>query len=174
MSSADDEEFWPGEGLIVSPEAVDLDVLDDAFSYFVRSLNMAISRDWEARIADLDEMKGTGKVTALFLIGKYPGIHPSTIAEINMKDRAEVARLLNAMEKSGLIYRKPGRKDSRSWCLFITEKGERVLEELRKRIRTSRHFLDDISDDEYQQTIDLMRKIYWRLVMAPRPAGEPQ
>ncbi|NLS20070.1 MarR family transcriptional regulator [Rhizobium sp. P40RR-XXII] len=165
------EEIWPGEGLVVSPDTVDLDVLNDTFSFFVRSLSIEVSRDWDARISDIDEMRGTGKVTALFLISKYPGIHPSTIAQVSSKDRAEIARLLTGMEKAGLIYRKAGRRDSRSWSLFITEKGESSLSEIRQRIRQSRDFLADILDEEYDQAMALLRKIYWRLVMTPRPPG---
>ncbi|MCL6707860.1 hypothetical protein M8R20_12700 [Pseudomonas sp. R2.Fl] len=170
-SVEDVEADWPGEGLTVSPETIDLDVLNDTFSYFIRDLNIAVSRDWDARVADMEEIRGTGKVTALFMIGKYPGIHPSTIAQINLRDRAEVARTLNVLEKAGLIHRKTGRRDSRAWSLFLTEKGEECVEELRRRIRESRQFLSDISDEEYGQVMDLLRRIYWRLVMTPRPAG---
>ncbi|UWL61879.1 MarR family transcriptional regulator [Brucella pseudintermedia] len=172
MSKPDDkQEEWPGEGLVVSPETIDLDVLDDTFSYFIRDLNIAVSRDWEARLEGMDELRGTGKVTALLAINKYPGIHPSTIAQINLRDRAEVARTLNALEKDGLIYRRPGRKDSRSWSLFLTDKGKDIIEPLRQRIRESRQFLYDVSDEEYEQVMGLLRRIYWRLVMAPHPVG---
>lgn len=163
---------WPGEGLVVSPETIDLDVLHDTFSYFIRDINIAVSRDWDARIADMEDIRGTGKVTALFMIANYPGIHPSAIAQINLRDRAEVARTLNGLEKAGLIHRKTGRKDSRSWSLFLTEAGEKCVVELRKRIQESRKFLCDISDDEYEQAMNVLRRIYWRLVMAPHPVGE--
>ncbi|HEY0122018.1 MAG TPA: MarR family transcriptional regulator [Rhizobium sp.] len=165
------EEVWPGEGLVVSSETVDLDVLDETFSYFIRDLNIAVSRDWEARLQGLEELRGTGKVAALLAINKYPGIHPSAIAQINLRDRAEVARTLNRLEKDGLIYRRPGRKDSRSWSLFLTEKGEAIVEPLRQRIRESRQFLFDVGDEEYEQAMTLLRRIYWRLVMTPRPVG---
>lgn len=161
----------PGEELVISPETIDLDVLNHAISYFIRDLNIAVSRDWEARISDLDDMKGTGKVIAMFLISRYPGIRPSTIAQISLRDRAEVARQINSLEKAGLIYRKTGRKDSRSWSLFITENGEHRVEQLRQRVKESRQFLSDVSDEEYEQVMTLLRKIYWRVVMEPRPAG---
>lgn len=169
--SEDFDDIWPGEGLFVSPETVDLDVLNETFSFFVRSIGIEVSRDWDARISDIEEMRGTGKVTALFMISKYPGIHPSTIAQVSSKDRAEIARLLTGMEKAGLIYRKAGRKDSRSWSLFITDKGEALLSEIRQRVRASRQFLSDVSDKEYDQVMELLRKIYWRMVMSPRPPG---
>jgi len=169
---ADDSlEDAPGDDLVVSPETIDLDVLNDTFSYFIRDLNIAVSRDWDARVSDLEDMTGTGKVTALLIINRYPGIRPSTIAQINLRDRAEVARTVNSLEKAGLVYRQTGRKDSRSWSLFITEKGKERVEQIRQRIRDSREFLSDVSDEEYEQVMALLRRIYWRLVMAPRPAG---
>lgn len=172
-SVADDiDADWPGEGLLVSPETIDLDVLNDTFSYFIRDLNIAVSRDWDARISDMEEIRGTGKVTALLMIDNYPGIHPSTIAQINLRDRAEVARTLNGLEKAGLIYRRTGRKDSRSWSLFLTDSGRECAEELRRRIRESRQFLCDVSDEEYEQAMTVLRRIYWRLVMNPHPVGE--
>lgn len=171
-TSADDAmEDAPGEDLVVSPETIDLDVLNGAFNYFIRDLNIAVSRDWEARVSDLGDMSGTGKVTALLMINRYPGIRPSAIAQINLRDRAEVARTINSLEKAGLVYRKAGLKDSRSWSLFITEKGKERVEQIRHRIQESREFLSDVSDEEYEQVMTLLRRIYWRLVMTPRPAG---
>lgn len=170
-SDNEDRAEWPGEGLTVSPETIDLDVLDNTFSYFVRDLNIAVSRDWESRLKGMEELIGTGKVTAMLVINKYPGIHPSTIAQINMRDRAEAARTLNALEKDGLIYRLPGRQDSRSWSLFLTEKGQALIEPLRQRILESREFLSDVTEEEYEQAMTLLRRIYWRLVMAPRDTG---
>ncbi|GEM_PF-2866981 len=170
--SANDDVEWLGEGIVVSPETINLDVLNDTFSYFIRDINIAVSRDWDARIADMGAVRGTGKVTALFMIANYPGIHPSTIAQINLRDRAEVARTLNGLEAAGLIRRITGRKDSRAWSLFLTEKGEECVVELRKRITDSRKFLCDISDEEYEQAMGVLRRIYWRLVMTPRPVGE--
>lgn len=169
---ANEDVEWPGEGIVVSPETIDLDVLNDTFSYFIRDINIAVSRDWDARIADMEAIRGTGKVTALFMIANYPGIHPSAIAQINLRDRAEVARTLNGLEAAGLIRRKTGRKDSRSWSLFLTEEGEECVVELRKRIKESRKFLCDITDDEYEQAMSVLRRIYWRFVMAPHPVGE--
>lgn len=167
---ADDAmEDAPGEDLVVSPETIDLDVLNGAFNYFIRDLNIAVSRDWDARVSDLGDMSGTGKVTALLLINRYPGIRPSTIAQL--RDRAEVARTLNSLEKAGLIYRQSALKDSRSWSLFITDKGKERVEQIRQRILESREFLSDVSDEEYEQVMTLLRRIYWRLVMAPRPVG---
>lgn len=160
-----------GEDVVVSPETIDLDVLDVTLSYYLRSLNMAVSRDWESRLDGLDAVRGVGKVIALFLIANHPGIRPSVIAQVSLKDRSEIARLLDGLETAGLITRRTNTTDSRAWALFLTEEGHRVVKELRRRVRESRAYFAHVSDEEYDQVIALLRKIYWRVVTEPRLTG---
>jgi DNA-binding MarR family transcriptional regulator len=156
------------EGIVISPETVDLDVLDDTLSFYLRSLNVAVSRDWESRLDGLEMIKGTGKVTALFLIGGHPGIWASVIARIAMKDRSEMGRLLDGLARHGLIERRRDAADSRARGLFLTEEGERVVAELRGRVRASRAYFSDVTADDYDKLLTMLRKIYWRIVSEPQ------
>lgn len=166
----------PGEMLGVFSEDINLDVLDHTLSYYLRVLNIAVSRDWESRLGELEVVRGTGKVTALMLIERHPGIRPSVIAQITLKDRSEIARILDGFEKNGLIYRRTNLLNSRAWALFLTDAGSRLVEDLRGRITDSRAFFDDVSDEEYEQVISLLRKIYWRVIRNPRQSdrGAPE
>lgn len=161
----------PGERVAALPEEIDLDVLDVTLSYYLRTLNGAVSRDWEARLDGLDAIRGFGKVTALFLIDNHPGIRPSVIAQVIMKDRSEVGRMLDGLEAAGLIARRTSTVDSRAWALFLTAEGERVAAEVRRRVRASRAFFADVPEEDYDRVIGLLRRIYWRVVTDPRPAG---
>ncbi|MBO0905013.1 MarR family winged helix-turn-helix transcriptional regulator [Jiella sonneratiae] len=152
-------------------EDVDLGVLDDTLSFFIRSLNLAVTRDLEARLEGLEVAHGTGRITALFLIGRHPGIRPSMIAAAAMKDRSAMARVLGDMEKQGLIRREADVADGRVQALHLTEKGEKLADEVRAIVRQSRDFFHDISDEEYAQVIDLLRGIYWRVVKSNQQKG---
>ena len=160
------------EGLVVSPETVDLDVLDDTLSFYLRSLNIAVSRDWESRLDGLEMIKGTGKVTALFLIARHPGIWASIIARLSMKDRSETGRLLDGLEREGLIERRKDTADSRARALFLTEKGEGVVVLLRNRVRDSRAYFSDVTAEDYDTLMTMLRKIYWRIVADTPAKGE--
>ena len=107
-------------------------------------------------------------MTALFLIANHPGIRPSVIAEVSMKDRSEMRRVLHGLEANGLITRRINSTDTRARALFLTEAGERTVAELRRRVRSSRAFFLDVPDDEYAQVMTLLRKIYWRVLTAHR------
>lgn len=160
-----------GETVAASPEQLDLDVLGDTLSFFVRSLNLAVSRDWDLRVDDLTPMRGTGRVTAVLLVSRHPGIRPSVLAQAAMKDRSEMGRILDGLEAAGLLTRRPSSTDSRARALYLTEAGERMADEVRRRVRESRTFFDDLSEEEYRAVIAPLRSLYWRLVTRPRTAG---
>jgi DNA-binding MarR family transcriptional regulator len=157
--------------LDLSAETVNFDVLNDTLSNFIRIINVAVSRDWEARIQDLPAVRGIGKVWTLFLIHNHPGIRPSTLATLSLRDRSDIARLLDALEKDGLIRRVTSPADSRAWELHLTAAGEALVVELRDRMKASRQFVGDVDDEDYTMLMQLLRKVYWKLVSSPRPTG---
>lgn len=160
-----------GEEIQAGPGELDLDVLDVTLSFFIRSLNIAVSRDWESRLDGLDAIRGAGRVTAILLIDNHPGIRPSVIAQAAMKDRSDMGRVLDGLETAGLIVRRTHSRDSRAWALFLTDEGRRVADLIRQRVRESRAFFGDLSEQEYDALICSLRALYWRIVTHPRTPG---
>lgn len=150
---------------------VDLGVLDETLSFYIRALNLAVTRDLDARLEGMDVARGTGKITALFLIARHPGIRPSVIASVAMKDRSTMARALDDMNRHGLVRREVDPKDGRGQLLFLTQKGETLSREVEVIVRQSRDFFSDISPEDYESVMALLRRIYWRLVRNEKPRG---
>ena len=75
------------------------------------------------------------------------------------------------MEKHGLIRREAGKEDGRVQALYLTAKGEELSANVREIVRQSRDFFHDISSEEYDQVIDLLRGIYWRVVKSGAANG---
>lgn len=171
-SEAKDQERGGRKRAVTRVEDVDLGVLDDTLSFYIRALNLGVTRDLDERLAGMDVARGTGKITALFLIGNHPGIRPSVIASAAMKDRSAMARVLDDMERHGLIRREPDPEDGRVQALFLTPKGEALSAEVEVIVRDSREFFHDISPEEYDQVLDLLRNIYRRLVKNEKPRGQ--
>ena len=86
-------------------ETVGLDVLEDTLSFYIRSINIALSRDLDERLEGLDVARGTGKITTLLLVDSHPGIRPSVIAQLIMRDRSAMGRLVDQMIGNELITR---------------------------------------------------------------------
>ncbi|MCC2614083.1 MarR family transcriptional regulator [Neorhizobium sp. Rsf11] len=144
---------------------IGLDVLEDTLSFYIRSLNMAVSRDLDQSLEGLDVARGTGKITTLLLVDRHPGIRPSVIAQMILKDRSAMGRLLEQMEEHGLLTREVSSDDNRAQALYITGKGRELADLIRPIItRQSRNFFSDITDEEHAMLIRVLGRTYRRVV----------
>lgn len=151
-------------GAALRAEDVDLGVLDGALSFFIRSINIAVTRDLNDRLDGLDLARGTGKITTLFLVENHPGIRPSVIADVIFKDRSAMGRILDDMAEAGLIRREVAESDQRAQALFLTDTGAELAVSVRGIVRQSRDFFAGTDDADYAEVLRLLRKIYWRVV----------
>jgi DNA-binding MarR family transcriptional regulator len=81
------------------------------------------------------------------------GLNQAQLGERMLKDRHNMTRILNLLQKRGYIERRPDNKDRRIFRIFLTESGRGVQEELTPIV--SKHLdelLDGVLDDD-QQTI---------------------
>ncbi|MDH6232297.1 DNA-binding MarR family transcriptional regulator [Mesorhizobium soli] len=140
---------------------VDLDVLKDTLSFYIRTVNMAVSRDLDERLEGLDVARGTGKITTLLLVDSHPGIRPSVIAQLALKDRSAMGRLVDQMVEHGLLTREVSVEDSRAQELYITPKGAKLAERVRVLVTTqSREFFHFIPEDDQKALMDILRRAY--------------
>lgn len=149
----------------VTVDEVELGVLDEMLSFFIRSLSIVVSRDLDEKLGDLEVAKGTGKVSTLLLVDRHPGIRPSVIAQIIMRDRSAMGRLVDLMESQGLLRREVSAEDSRAQELYITPKGAEVAQQVRAIVGPqSEAFFSDLTLKEQRVVIDALRKVYRRKV----------
>lgn len=143
---------------------VDLDVLENTLSFYIRTVNIAVSRDLDERLDGLDVARGTGKITTLLLVDSHPGIRPSVIAQLILKDRSAMARLVDQMEDHGILKRVVSAEDSRALELYITPKGAELAEKVRGLVtKQSADFFEFIPEDEQKQLMDILRRAYRRI-----------
>lgn len=144
---------------------VDLDVLENVLSFYIRVIDTSVSRDLDARLANLEVAKGKGKITALLLIDSHPGIRPSVVAELALRDRSAMGRILDTLEQQGLITRQISAEDSRAQELYITPKGAALAVKVREiAVQQSEDFFDRIIPrDEQAVMIDILKRAYRRL-----------
>lgn len=148
----------------VSLEDIDLDVLEDTLSFYIRTVNIAVSRDLDERLEGYDVAKGTGKITTLLMVDSHPGIRPSVIAQLILKDRSAMGRLVEQMESQGLLTRETSVDDNRAQELYITERGAELAVEVRAIVtRQSRDFFDFVPEGDRQLLMDILRRTYRRI-----------
>ena len=144
---------------------VDLDVLENILSFYIRVIDTSVSRDLDQRLANLEVAKGKGKITALLLIDSHPGIRPSVVADLATRDRSAMGRILDTLEQQGLITRQTNAEDSRAQELYITAKGAALaVNVLEIVVQQSEDFFDRIiPKDEQKILINILKRAYRRL-----------
>jgi len=65
----------------------------------------------------------------LHVLHDEEGLSQKEIGDILVKDKPNISRMLDALERKGLIFRQPS--DRRRYAIFLTEAGKTLLEEIR-------------------------------------------
>lgn len=66
-------------------------------------------------------------MVVLMVLEKVEGAKPSFLGKFLQSDKANVTKLINRLEKRGLVYKKASQEDGRCKKIFLTEKGQNSL-----------------------------------------------
>lgn len=94
-----------------------------------------------------------------------PGSTQTQLAEQMHKDKTTVTRMIDLLEKKGMLYRKVSLKDRRIFQIYVTEKTIREVEKLAPLFEKRNEELRQIiTPDEYETTLKVLQKIqeYYR------------
>lgn len=149
---------------------IDFDILGGLLSFYVRSVNLALSRDLDTRMDVPPLAHGTGKISTLLLVGANPGIRPSVVAHFIMKDRSAMVRLLDQLVSAGLIVQKISPTERRARELYLTQKGQAAAERVRRiAVDQSDRFFHMLSERECDQLRTILGKVYRAVVNETEP-----
>ncbi len=138
-----------------------MDILHDVLSFFIRSLNLSLSRDLDHCMGELPVARGTGKISTLLLVAANPGIRPSTIAAIIHKDRSAIVRLLDTLKASGLLIQRVSKHERRSHELYLTKRGQALAERVREiALAQDQRFFSVLSAKEQEQLRSILKRLY--------------
>ncbi|EFM12425.1 transcriptional regulator, MarR family [Paenibacillus curdlanolyticus YK9] len=96
----------------------------------------------------------------LYQIDRADGLIQKEIAERAGKDKPTTTRILDLLEEKGLIYKKAGTKDRRSFLVYITDKGRQMMQET---LPIEKQVIAEVKScmttEEYDTLIRLISKI---------------
>jgi DNA-binding MarR family transcriptional regulator len=100
------------------------------------------------------------RFTALVILQANPGISQSTLGEVLGTARSGAMLLIDWLEAQGLAERRHRPDDARAWGLYLTAKGQRLTEQLRRRVRAQdRGFAARIAPREQRELLRLLQKL---------------
>ncbi|TDE09998.1 MarR family winged helix-turn-helix transcriptional regulator [Dyadobacter psychrotolerans] len=94
-------------------------------------------------------------------IKRAPSISQNELAELTFKDPPTVTRIIDLLEKKGLVERAPAAGDRRKFNLFLTEKGADTYREAFPIVaEIRRKGWGDLEETDYQHFVRIMDSIY--------------
>jgi DNA-binding MarR family transcriptional regulator len=135
----------------------DLGDLNDRLGYFVRRLQVWVFQDFIRTLASLDLRPA--QYSVLVVIDANPGLSQADISGLLGIERARIVRLLDKLEKRGLIKREPSPNDRRSHALHLTRDGQKILR--RANLLSAEHesrVTDKLGPGKRKLMIDVLRE----------------
>lgn len=95
------------------------------------------------------------RYSALLHLGRQPGLSASELSDLMYCDRSNVTRLVRRLESEGLVTRRPHESDGRVLCIYLTEQGESLREEVRSahRARNNKRFSQYLASLEQEKLL---------------------
>lgn len=96
----------------------------------------------------------------LLLIIENEGVYQRQICEITLKDRANIARIVEILFQKGLIQKKTDSNGRRIYKIIATQKGKDLIKEIEPCDLELREFITrDISEEDLNITRKTLEKI---------------
>jgi MarR family transcriptional regulator, organic hydroperoxide resistance regulator len=98
--------------------------------------------------------------TVMNVLYVEPGLIQSEIATKTYKDKTNVTRILDVLSKKGYVVRESHEKDRRSSCIYLTDTGKRMFEDLIPYTKSiNEQFIKGLSDEELKIFTSVLDRI---------------
>jgi len=142
--------------------------LEDTLHYLLMSTHSSFRKRLFQGLSDTDLTSGQPKV--LDYLHYYNGCMQKELAQSCEIEPATATRLLERMEKQGLIERHAKCNNRRSLYVYITEKGQKAWELINKRFDEMEECaLKDFKAAERRTLIELLQRVYDNINKAQVP-----
>lgn len=131
--------------------------LDDLVGYALRRVQMKVFQQLVDNLAPYDLRPA--QFSALAIIAQNPGPTQAELAKALSIEPPQVVPMLNKLEEAGLALRIRNKADKRSYGLYLSKTGEKLLSTLYTIAEQSdRSATPNLSSEERQQLLELLRK----------------
>ena len=137
----------------------DVGEIRNILGFHIRLAHVAVYRHFMETFSDLDLTQK--QVSVLWLVDDNPGVAQTDLAQRLHMDRATTMGIINRLEGRGYLRRGPSPQDRRRKTLYLTEKGEGVLERARACIWEHENWLKSrFTKKEIQTLMSLLDRIH--------------
>ncbi len=144
-----------------------LDLLPGLIGYQLRLAQLAVFDDFAAELKDFDV--SPGRFGVLVLISANPGMTQSLLASATHLDRSTMVAVIDQLETRGLVERRASPTDRRSNALVLTAEGEKLLKQMKRRIKQHEaRIAEAMTPAEWETLVELLGRIRSRIQAATK------
>lgn len=89
----------------------------------------------------------------------HDGLYQRQIGMITLKDRPNITRIINILEKMNFVTRKPDVNKRKIYKIFVTDEGKNVVKKVMPTaLELWENIVDGIDEDELEITLKVMNK----------------
>lgn len=138
--------------------------LDESLGYLINRTAVQLKRELNHAFK-ANGYKITPEQWALLnRLWEREGLSQVELADLTFKDKPNVTRMLEVMEREQLVFRQPDEYDRRTYKVFLTDKGRQLEEKL---IPLATEILErglkDLTTDDIKQASKVLNTIYLNL-----------
>ena len=134
-------------------------VLPGLVGYHLRRAQVGLFRRFAHEVTAAEGVT-PGVFGLMQVIGANPGLSQSRLADAMEVDRSAVVRVLDQMERRGLIERAAAEDDRRRYCLRLTGAGEAALRRMESAVAEhEERFLAPLSPRERATLVSLLMRL---------------
>lgn len=131
--------------------------LTQSYTFWIARLASATQERFNSELDTLDLTWSQWNV--MNILSCQMANNPASIAEIMGIDRSAVSRLVDRLEKKGLVFREADEEDRRSVKITITEPGKMMISYMDQAAQNHQHqLLGALSESESQRFKLLLKK----------------
>ena len=125
--------------------------------------NIIFEQTFQKKIAGKFKELSKNQPMVIKLIGIQGEVMPSTLGEYTGMDKSSLTRMVDDLEKKGIVFRKTDPEDRRKVLVSLTEKGLNCYNDLNEITAEMAdgilRFVDEKDVEDYVQSLETMVKI---------------
>jgi MarR family transcriptional regulator, organic hydroperoxide resistance regulator len=136
-------------------QATDLERFTEAWEEFSKAMLRARSRAWQQQ-----SPLSPAQYYLLLALSYEPGLGVGEMAAAAGCASPTATRMLDGLERDGVVAREPSTEDRRRTIVSLTSKGKRLLAQRRRQSHEKKQRLyDQLTPEERRRTEDLLHRL---------------
>lgn len=135
--------------------------MDDKLLFLLSKAENKLKNHFQKKINDQNIKLSPGQSGILFLLNNNDGLKMSELSKLLGIDNSAVTRLVDRLEKAGMVKRKANSADRRQYLICITKKGRQDI----KRVGIIANQTNDIIKEGFTvEEIETFKKVLYAFI----------